>query len=181
MAKLRLLPSESRRRGLPAMLGLDLVIADGVVTQSTPPGVVAVLSERRSDGKPVGTMTIEIVAAKLIIDRDGTLATLAMRRSPTAVPYPVELDAGASGFRADIVCGDQPELPYHSWLALAPLAAVVGGGAVIVSIESATPEWPAAIAMLATLRVFSRDGDARAPTADTGASLALPLVKPSGS
>jgi hypothetical protein len=117
----------------------------------------------------------------LIIDRDGTLAMLANRWIPDAVPYAVLLDAGANGFRADVVEADRPELPYQSWLAIGPRD-VGGTGAVILSLESATPDWPAGTAMLATLRVFSRDGDARAVTEDAGASaLQLPLVKPSGS
>jgi hypothetical protein len=159
-------------------VGLDLTIAAEVVAESVAAGAaIAVLTERRPDGRPVGVMTIEVVPARLIIDRDGALAQLATRCAPTAVAYAVTLAAGAEGARADIVRGDRPELPYRSWLALAPRA-VGGSGAVIVTLETAAPDWAAATEMLASLRVFGRDADAHAVTEAAGESSLLPLVKP---
>jgi len=173
MPKVRQLPSESRRRGLPAV-GLDLVIAEGVVAEPAPAGQVAVLAERRRDGRTIGVMAIELVPARLIIDRDGTLAQLAVREAPASAAYAVAFEAGATGFRADVVRTDRPELPYQSWLALAP-ADLAAAGAVIVTVEAVADEWDAATAMLSSLRVFSRDADARAASEDAGEALPLPL------
>lgn len=178
MPRIRQLPSESRRRGH-APVGFELEAAGWVVAETPPKGAVAQLVEVGGDGRRVGVLTVELVAVRLIIDRDGVLAQLAARKAPTAVAYPVELAAGAAGYRADVVRGDREDLRYQSWFALAPVDAGVGG-AVLVTVESTAPEWEAALAMLATVRVFARDADARAAT-EPGAGFPLPLIKPSGS
>ena len=159
MSKLRLLPSEARRRGLPAV-GFDLVVAPGVTLEPPPAGTVALVVEADADGRRIGELSIEVVAAGLIVDRDGALAQLANRRAPIVSPYPVTLDAGATGFRADLVRGDRPALPYQSFFALAPRD-VGGFGAIVVAVHTVAPAWPAGDAMLASLRVFCRDTDAR--------------------
>jgi hypothetical protein len=175
MPKLRLLPSEARRRGLPAV-GFDLIVPPGIALDRPDPGVEAVLVEQRADGRRIGTLSIEVVGAGLIVDRDGALAQLANRRIPVARPYPVTLDAGATGYRADVVRGDRCELPYQSWFALAPRD-VGGNGAIVVGIQARAPAWPAGDLVLASLRVFCRDADARVATGDPGDALLLPLVK----
>jgi hypothetical protein len=175
MPKLRLLPSEARRRGLPAV-GFDLIIPPGVTLDRPPAGFEAELVEVDAGGRPIGELSIEIAAAGLIVDRDGVLAQLANRRAPVVRSFPVTLAAGATGYRADIVRGDRPALPYQSWLALAPRD-VGGFGAIVVGIQSVAAAWPAGDAMLASLRVFCRDADARAATADTGDVVSLPLIK----
>jgi hypothetical protein len=159
MSKLRLLPSEARRRGLPAV-GFDLVVPDGLTALPPPAGTAALVVELDPNGRRIGELSIEVVAAGLIVDRDGALAQLATRRAPIVSPYPVTLDAGATGFRADLVRGDRPALPYQSFFALAPRD-VGGSGAIVVAVHAAGPAWSAGDAMLATLRVFCRDVDAR--------------------
>jgi hypothetical protein len=177
MAKVRLLPSEARRRGLPA-IGFDIVYGgEGITVQSSIQPVVTTISERQGD-QLVGVLTIEAVPANLIIDRDGALAKALEERAPDSSPCALTLDGGASGYRADVVHA-RADLPYQSWFAFAP-ADVGGSGAVIVSLESSAPEWPAGVAMLATLRVFSRDADARAPS-QSAEGVVLPRIKPSGS
>jgi hypothetical protein len=177
MAKVRLLPSEARRRGLPA-IGFDIVYGgEGITVQSSIQPVVTTISERQGE-QLVGVLTIEAVPANLIIDRDGALQKALEACAPDSHPFALTLDNGASGYRVDVVHA-RPDLPYQSWFAFAP-EDVGGSGAVIVSLESAASQWPAGLAMLATLRVFSRDTDARAPS-QSGEGLTLPLIKPSGS
>jgi hypothetical protein len=177
MAKVRLLPSEARRRGLPA-IGFDIVYGgEGITAQSSIQPVITTITERQGD-QLIGVLTIEAVPARLIIDRDGVLARLVEERAPGLVAFPLTLDSGANGFRTDVVHA-RTDLPYQSWFAFAP-EDVGGSGAVNVSLESTVLAWPAGNAMLATLRVFCRDADARAPS-QSGDGLALPLIKPSGS
>lgn len=173
MAKVRFLPSESRRRGM-AAVGFDMVYGgDGVTTEPVTAPVIARVVETR-DGERIGSITFEVAPVRLVIDRDGTLAQLVTQRSADAVPYALVLDAGASGYRGDVVV-EGAALPYRSWLALAPEDAGAGG-AVIVIVESTAADWQLGAAMLATLRVFCRDADARAPSTSGEA-----LLKSSGS
>ena len=180
MPKIRLLPSESRRRGRPA-IGFDLMLPESVEQVDAQGPVEASLVERRPDGRLIGALTIELFAASLVVDRDGVLRSLvatAAERAGGEVQgvYPVAYESGSAGFRADIVHVDRVELPYQSWLALAPADLAVRGGA-LVTLASLGPDWPATHSILDTLRVFSRDSDARARTEDTGEPLALPFVK----
>src|SRR5678816_1471472 len=139
MAKVRFLPSESRRRGM-APVGFDMVYGgDGVTTEPVTAPVVARVVETR-DGERVGSITFEVAPARLVIDRDGSLAQLVTSRCEDAVPYALMLDAGASGYRGDVIV-EGAALPYRSWLALAP-DDVGAGGAVIVLIEAAIADWP---------------------------------------
>lgn len=150
MAKIRLLPSEARRRGL-AAVGFDLIYGgDGVTSEPVTAPVVARIVELR-DGQRIGSMTFEIVPARMVIDRDGVLEKLVLDRLPDASPRPVTLDTGATGYRAEHV------------LVLAP-DDYGAGGAVIVTIDAA-PDWPTGATILSTLRVFCRDSDARAASA----------------
>jgi hypothetical protein len=159
-------------------VGIDLDLPPGVEIGSAPPGnIIAVLLER-SGPRAIAAARIELVAVRLIIDRDGALAELAAREAPGSHPYPVEYTSGAAGFRVDAVLRSG-ELRYRSWIALAPFD-VGGGGAVLVTIESEAVEWRAGAHLLSSLRVLARDAEARAPT-DVGGVTPLPLIKPSGS
>ena len=180
MGRVRLLPSDSRRRGGPA-IGFDLFVPDEVVqleVEGEAQGPVeASLAEYRDDGKMIATMTIELFTGSLVVDRDGVLHGIVATAAEQAGGqlqriYPVEYEAGACGFRADIVRADRPELPYQSWLALAATDFAVQGGA-LVTIASLPPSWAAGAAILDSLRVFSRDSDARARSEP----LALPFIK----
>ena len=110
-------------------------------------------------------------SAALIIDRDGTLRQQVELEAIHAIDDPaagrllsidpVELASGAVGYRAEVhrtrdERGQAPALPYLSLLALTADDCVTGG--LFLTIRTAGAEWPAATALLGTLRIFARDG-----------------------
>ncbi len=138
-------------------------------------------SEARPDGKPVGELEISVFQAALVIDRDGALEEVAQTAASEVggrvqAAVPVELP-GASGYRADIERA-HPPLPYGHVFAIAPHDLGIQSG-LLVTVRCATPEWPAADAILESIRILTRrgrtanDGDVRS---------ALPIIgqKPSG-
>jgi len=137
-------------------------------------------SEQR-DGKTVGELEVEVFKAALVIDRDGILEEKAHHavdeeRGRVTPPVPVTLP-GASGYRARVELvrpgAVPPPLPYVYVFAVAPLDLGADGG-VLVRIRCAAPEWPAADAILRTMRVLGR-----VPTAnDAEAAASLPLTLP---
>jgi hypothetical protein len=121
-----------------------------------------------------------VFAAALIIDRDGILAEKAReviaREAPVrggAVAVAVRLP-GASGFRADAV--QSTRLPYVYVFAVAPHDLGIDGG-VLITIRSASPDWPAADHMLRSLRILTRNGMA-ATDDDHESQPILPVVAP---
>src|SRR5256885_142179 len=117
-------------------------------------------SQVRGDGRPIGELDVAVFQAALVIDRDGILeekvheAAIAEHGRVTPA-IPVSLP-GASGYRAEVerVRG---ALPYVYVFAIAPHDLGVQGG-VIVTVRCATPEWPAADAILRSLRILVRGG-----------------------
>ena len=129
-------------------------------------------TQHREDGRPIGELEIDTFPAALIIDRDGVLSAKASEQAGGMPAIPVKLP-GASGYRAEAV-GAAP-LPYLYVFAMAPRDGVQSG--LLVTVRSARPDWPAAEALLQSLRILTRNG--RAPANDTGeTALALPLVGP---
>lgn len=127
--------------------------------------------ERREDGKPIGELEIGVFSAALIIDRDGILSAKASQVSGGMPATPITLP-GASGYRAEAV-GTAP-LPYLYVFAMAPDDLGVQSG-VLVTVRSARPDWPAAEALLRSLRILTRNGVVAANDDNSGA-FALPLV-----
>jgi hypothetical protein len=139
----RQLPAVSRQRGLPP-IGFE------IVTELEPVPDKAMRFTERRDGKVVGELEVEVFAAALIIDRDGILETMASSATNTAaVPFTL---GNANGYRAEAV--RKGELPYLHVLAIALDAAIDGG--VRVTMRCVQPEWPAAEALLRSLRILAR-------------------------
>jgi hypothetical protein len=191
MGRLCQLPSHSRQRGLPAV-GFAIEVPERIEVAAGQRGVVFVLVERRvdSDDRVIGRLELGIFTAALIIDRDGVLEQLTSVAAEQVVASiggrvlsasPVELAGGPSGHRTDVTLvprdGTRAELPCVSYFALAPSELGVRGG-VFVTISSVASPWDAGTAMLESLRIFTRDGDARAPTGDPGVpGIGLPMIK----
>ena len=162
-----MLPAASRRRGL-AAIGLELDAPGEVQLTPVENGNTVVRCSEHRDGKPVGELEVEVFKAALVIDRDGILeekAHLAVdaERGRVTPPVPVSLP-GASGYRANVeiirpMGAAKPALPYVYVFAIAPHDLGVDGG-VLVRVRSAAPEWPAADAILRTMRVLGRNGTA---------------------
>jgi hypothetical protein len=160
-----LLPAASRRRGL-AAIGLELDAPGEVQLTAVENGNTIVRCSEQRDGKTVGELEVEVFKAALVIDRDGILeekAHLAVdaEKGRVTPPVPVSLP-GASGYRANVEIirpGARAALPYVYVFAIAPHDLGVDGG-VLVTVRSATPEWPAADAMLRTMRVLGRNSTA---------------------
>jgi hypothetical protein len=174
----KLSPSTSRQRGLPA-IGVELVSPIAVNVIAT--GATVVICSEEHDGKLIGELAVEVFRAALVIDRDGILEEKAhvaadAEHGRVTPPVPVTLP-GASGFRAEVVSGKQ-QLPYVYLFAVAPDDLGVDGG-VLVTVRSASPEWPAANEILRTLRVLGRRATTnRAANDDAAEVLQLPLVPP---
>jgi hypothetical protein len=166
----RQLPQASRQRGLPS-IGFEIVPGDLEVTPVGSGDALVRCCERRSDGKPVGELEVTVFSAALVIDRDGILEAKASDGSGGSPAVPVSLP-GASGYFAE-TRGD-PALPYRYVFAVAPHDLAVDGG-VLVTVRSARPEWPAADAVLRSLRILTRHGVAPAND-DAEAAPRLPLV-----
>jgi len=154
--------AESRRRGLPA-LGF---VCDAPVALAWIAGEGATIGtaiERAADGAVIGEIAIAIVGASLIMDRDGVLAETAhtgAARAADGSPAREEARgpttcAGASGAVASLVRLGRPPLPYVSVYALAGDDVIAS--ALLVTVRHAAPEWPAAEALVASLRVASKD------------------------
>jgi hypothetical protein len=142
-----------------------------------PPGEVTVQThgtaircrQVAASGAAIGELELEVFHAALVIDRDGILeekvaAAIARAAAPGAQvlqPVPIEL-AGASGFRADSeptravgASDSRAPLPFVHVLAIAPDDLGVDGG-LLITVRSASPQWPAAEAIVRSLRILSR-------------------------
>lgn len=172
----RQLPTASRR------IGFEIEAPSEVEVR---PGDVLRCCEQR-DGRTIGELEVSVFHAALVIDRDGILeekaATVIERaREPGArvLPaIPVTLP-GASGYRADLevvrpMGAARPELPFVYVFAMAPYDLALDGG-LVVTVRSASPEWPAADAILRSLKILSRGGKPAANDAAEPRSL-LPLI-----
>lgn len=141
--------------------------------------------ERRADGQPIGELEVEVFRAALVIDRDGILidkvqaaVDRAAERGARISPVVSVSLPGASGFRASVelvrpMGTARPPLPYVYVLAIAPHDLGVDSG-VLVTVRSARPEWPAADAILQSLRILGRTGASANDAGDP--PLGLPLV-----
>jgi hypothetical protein len=176
----RLAPTASRQRGLPS-IGFEMTAPGEVeMTPLGKGGTVLRCRERRADGKTVGELEVEVFSAALIIDRDGILEEkardVAQDAAHAAVSATVAVSLpGASGYRADVELRgiSRPALPYVHVFAFAPPDGIDGG--VLVTVRSATADWPAAEAILASLRILTRHGTAPAND-DSELTPLLPVV-----
>jgi len=173
----RQLPTPARR------IGFQIETPEEVEVQ---PGEVVRCFERKGD-ETIGELEVSVFHAALVIDRDGILEekvhdAIARAAEPGArvLPtIPVALP-GASGFRADVefvrpMGTPRPPLPYVYVFAMAPKDLALDGG-LVVTVRCASPEWPAADAILRSLRILSRRG-VTANDSDDSRPL-LPLVGP---
>jgi len=139
-------------------------------------GSTVVRCEETRDGKPIGELVVEVFKAALVIDRDGILMEKVAHecaRRPGRVTQPVAVTLpGASGYRASVEYGRTQALPFMYVFAIAPHDLGVDGG-VLVTVRSASREWPSADKILRSLKVFGR----RPVTANDAEYLTLlPLV-----
>jgi hypothetical protein len=175
----KLSPSASRQRGL-AAIGIEL--ESPVAMQRVDSGATVVVCSEEQNGELVGELAVEVFRAALVIDRDGILEEKAhdaadAEHGRATPPVPVTLP-GASGFRAEVVRGKQ-QLPYVYLFAVAPDDLGVDGG-VLVTVRSASPDWPAANEILRTLRVLGRRATTNRAANDDAEVLQLPLLPPLG-
>jgi hypothetical protein len=160
----RRVSAATRYRQLPAggrTIGFELETPSGLELVA---GETAVRVSEHRDGKPVGELEVAVFHAALVIDRDGILeekvhevARAADAGARVAAAIPVSLP-GASGYRADadvVRPGLRTPLPYVHVFALASHDLAANGG-VVVTVRCASPEWPAADAILRSLRVLGR-------------------------
>jgi hypothetical protein len=149
----RQLPTASRR------IGFEIQTPNEVEIQT---GEVVKCRERRADGATIGELEVRVFQAALVIDRDGILEekmqdavnSNAEPGDRVLPPIPITL-AGASGYRADLEV--VKPLAYVYVFALAPNDLALDGG-LLVTVRSASPEWPAADKILRSLRILSRGG-----------------------
>jgi hypothetical protein len=171
----RQLPTASRR------IGFEIETPSEVEVQ---PGDVVKCSERR-DGQMIGELEVSVFHAALVIDRDGILeekaaSVIERSREPGArvsPAMPVSLP-GASGFRADLevvrpMGVARAALPYVYVFAMAPHDLALDGG-LVVTVRSASPDWPAADAILQSLRILARGG--KTANDSQGVPSSLPFV-----
>ncbi len=156
-------------RGRPS-IGFSIEAPDAIELDHAGPTLRC--SERREDGRTLGELEVEVFSAALIIDRDGILEEKARDLVGGTAAVRVSLP-GASGFRADGV--QNSALPYVYVFAMAPHDLGVDGG-VLVTVRSATPDWPAADHILRSLRILTRAGTA--PANDSGVTPLFPVVAP---
>ena len=170
----RQLPTASRR------IGFEIETPSEVDVQ---PGDVVRCREQR-DGRTIGELEVRVFHAALVIDRDGILeekaaSAIEVAREPGARvtrAMPVTLP-GASGYRADLevvrpMGAARPPLPYVYVFAMAPNDLALDGG-LVVTIRCASPVWPAADAILRSLRILARGGKTANDTQDLPSSLPL--------
>ena len=156
----RQLPTTSRRIGFEIEPPSEVEVLPGAE--------VVRLCEKR-EGKTIGELEVSVFHAALVIDRDGILEEKAQSAIESAAvpgarvlsPMPVSLP-GVSGFRADLelvrpMGTAKPPLPYVYVFAMAPHDLALDGG-LIVTVRCASPEWPAAEAILRSLKILSRRG-----------------------
>lgn len=118
-------------------------------------------------GATIGELEITMFKAALVIDRDGILeekVRAAIASEVGAVVYePGMIEVpGASGWQisAEYVRGAQrPALPYVYVYALASDDLGIDGG-VLVTVRSASPQWPAADQIVESLKIVSRTNPA---------------------
>ena len=122
-------------------------------------GAKVVRCEESRDGKPIGKLVVEVFKAALVIDRDGILMEKVMREcsiQPGRATLPISVTLpGASGFRASVELARGNELPFMYVFAIAPHDLGVDGG-VLVTVRSASRDWPSANKILGSLKVFGR-------------------------
>jgi hypothetical protein len=170
----------SRQRGLPS-IGLEMTAPGGVeITPVTAGDAVVRCCEKRADGNTVGELEVSMFKAALIIDRDGILEEKARTvaeqgAASVAGTFAISLP-GASGFRADVEPRGTIALPYVYVFAMAPHDLGVDGGVVVI-VRSAKPEWPAAEAILGSLRLLTRNSKARAANDEEPHAPLLPIIK----
>lgn len=157
-----------RFRQLPSpgkAIGFELQTPSNVDVQTNERGDTLVRCRQDDAGKPVGELEVATFQAPLVIDRDGVLEQKASTAADDAAgagarvsaPVPIELP-GASGYRADVAParpGASVQLPYVQVFAVASNDYGVQGG-LIVTVRSAAPEWPAADAILQSLKILGR-------------------------
>ena len=144
-------------------------------------GPSVVRCREHKDGKTVGELEVSMFAAALLIDRDGILEEKAREAAESSVEsasiagtFAVSLP-GASGYRADVEPSRKHGLPYVYVFAMAPHDLGIQGG-ILVTVRSAQPEWPAAEAILDSLRLLTRNGVTQPANDETHEPL-LPHVK----
>lgn len=144
-------------------------------------GASVLRCREHKDGKTVGELEVSMFAAALLIDRDGILEEKAREAAASSVDaasiagtFAISLP-GASGYRADVEPSRTYGLPYIYVFAMAPHDLGIQGG-IIVTVRSAEPEWPAADAILGSLRLLTRNGTAQ-PANDEIHEPLLPHVK----
>jgi hypothetical protein len=137
----------------------------------TAPGDFELDGETVRCRQPEGVLEISIFKAALVIDRDGILEEKVRHAIVDHVadgafvlePMPVALE-GASGWRVDAEYRRgpaRPALPYIFVFALASDDLGVDAG-VLVTVRSASPQWPAADEIVRSLKILARRG----PTAN---------------
>lgn len=152
----RLPPTPARRVGFELAAPSDVELS---------PSAGALRCRERRGGQTIGELEISVFHAALVIDRDGILEEKVREAIEAAIasgayvlePVPVEL-AGASGYRIDaeyLRSSARPELPHVHVFAIAPDDLGVDAG-VLVTVRSASPEWPAADAILRSLKLLCR-------------------------
>ena len=118
---------------------------------------------QQAGDKLIGELEISVFRAALVIDRDGILEEKVRHAIVDEVaagahvlePMPVEL-AGASGWRVDAqVRRGETALPFVYVFALASDDLGVDAG-VLVTVRSASPEWPVADQIVQSLKIFTR-------------------------
>lgn len=156
----RQLPTASRR------IGFEIETPSEVEVQ---PSAGQVKCSERRDGKTIGELEVSVFHAALVIDRDGILeekaeSAIESAREPGARVSPAMPIAlpGASGYRAELEVVRpagvaKAQLPYVYVFAMAPHDLALDGG-LVVTVRCATPEWPAADAILRSLKILSRGG-----------------------
>ena len=173
-------PTASRQRGLPS-IGLEVIAPSEVELTPIPVGDAVLRCREHKDGKTVGELEVSVFSAPLLIDRDGileetarTAAENSAEAASVAGTFAVTLP-GASGYRADVEPSRKRGLPYVYVFAMAPHDLGIQGG-IIVTVRSAQPEWPAAEAILGSLRLLTRNAPAQPANDEVHAPL-LPIVK----
>lgn len=138
----------------------EVASPSGVETVRT--GETTRIREARG-GATIGELEITMFRAALVIDRDGILedkVRAAIAREVGADIYEpgvVEV-AGASGWQMSAVYRrgpQQPALPYVYVYALASDDLGIDGG-VLVTVRTASPQWPAADQIVQSLKIVSR-------------------------
>jgi hypothetical protein len=135
---------------------------------ASPVGRLVSASERRGDGKLLGELEIAVFGAAIVIDREGILeetVTAAAEHATTSAGQGRIIEIahvtnaqGLDGYRADVEltrdANGVPELPFVSFLALAPDEAAAAAGALFIRLACASRPWPAGAAMLESIAIL---------------------------